>query len=180
MRASVTSELTFEDMRLPAAAMLPGAEGLRGPLGALNEARFGIVFGTTGAARACLEEAIDYATTRTQFDKPIGAFQLTQGKLADMSVAHGTALLLSVHLGRLKEAGILKPAQVSAGKLNNTRVALDIARKARTILAANGISGEYSVMRHANNLESVLTYEGTAEIHQLTIGRELTGLSAFV
>lgn len=180
MRASVTSELTFEDMRLPAAAMLPGAEGLRGPLGALNEARFGIVFGTTGAARSCLEEAIDYATTRTQFDKPIGAFQLTQAKLADMSVAHGTALLLSVHLGRLKEAGSLKPAQVSAGKLNNTRVALDIARKARTILAANGISGEYSVMRHANNLESVLTYEGTAEIHQLTIGRELTGLSAFI
>lgn len=179
MRASVTSELTFEDMRLPAAALLPGAEGLRGPLGALNEARFGIVFGTTGAARSCLETAIDYATTRTQFDKPIGAFQLTQGKLADMSVAHGTALLLSVHLGRLKEAGILKPAQVSAGKLNNTRVALDIARTARTILGANGISGEYSVMRHANNLESVLTYEGTAEIHQLTIGRELTGLSAF-
>ncbi|KAA1394351.1 acyl-CoA dehydrogenase family protein [Aeromicrobium ginsengisoli] len=179
MRASVTSELTFEDMRLPGSALLPGAEGLRGPLGALNEARFGIVFGTTGAARSCLETAIDYATTRTQFDKPIGAFQLTQGKLADMSVAHGTALLLSVHLGRLKEAGILKPAQVSAGKLNNTRVALEIARTARTILGANGISGEYSVMRHANNLESVLTYEGTAEIHQLTIGRELTGLSAF-
>ncbi|MEV7398657.1 acyl-CoA dehydrogenase family protein [Aeromicrobium sp. NPDC092404] len=179
MRASVTSELTFEDMRLPGSALLPGAEGLRGPLGALNEARFGIVFGTTGAARSCLESAIEYATTRTQFDKPIGAFQLTQGKLADMSVAHGQALLLSVHLGRLKEAGILKPAQVSAGKLNNTRVALEIARTARTILGANGISGEYPVMRHANNLESVLTYEGTAEIHQLTIGRELTGLSAF-
>ena len=179
MRASVTSELTLEDVRLPDAALLPGAQGLRGPLGALNEARFGIIFGTTGAARSCLEAAIDYAGTRTQFDKPIGAFQLTQAKLADMSVAHGTALLLSVHLGRLKEAGRITPAQVSAGKLNNTRVALDIARTARTILGANGISGEYPVMRHANNLESVLTYEGTAEIHQLTIGRELTGLSAF-
>jgi glutaryl-CoA dehydrogenase len=179
MRASVTSELTLEDVRLPGAALLPGAQGLRGPLGALNEARFGIIFGTTGAARSCLEAAIDYAGTRTQFGKPIGAFQLTQGKLADMSVAHGTALLLSVHLGRLKEAGRITPAQVSAGKLNNTRVALDIARTARTILGANGISGEYPVMRHANNLESVLTYEGTAEIHQLTIGRELTGLSAF-
>lgn len=179
MRASVTSEITLEDVRLPASAAMPGVEGLRGPLGALNEARFGIIFGTTGAARACLEAAIDYATTREQFDKPIGAFQLTQGKLADMSVAHGQALLLSVHLGRLKEAGVITPAQVSAGKLNNTRVAIDIARKARTILGANGISGEYPVMRHANNLESVLTYEGTAEIHQLTIGRELTGLSAF-
>jgi glutaryl-CoA dehydrogenase len=179
MRASVTSELTLEDVRLPGAALLPGAQGLRGPLGALNEARFGIIFGTTGAARSCLEAAIDYAGTRTQFDKPIGAFQLTQAKLADMSVAHGTALLLSVHLGRLKEAGRITPAQVSAGKLNNTRVALDIARTARTILGANGISGEYPVMRHANNLESVLTYEGTAEIHQLTIGRELTGLAAF-
>lgn len=179
MRASVTSEITLEDVRLPASAVMPGVEGLRGPLSALNEARFGIIFGTTGAARACLETAIDYAKTREQFDKPIGAFQLTQAKLADMSVAHGQALLLSVHLGRLKEAGVITPAQVSAGKLNNTRVAIEIARKARTILGANGISGEYSVMRHANNLESVLTYEGTAEIHQLTIGRELTGLSAF-
>ncbi|MGA8987354.1 acyl-CoA dehydrogenase family protein [Aeromicrobium sp.] len=179
MRASVTSEITLEDVRLPGDAVLPGVTGLRGPLSALNEARFGIIFGSTGAARSCLEAAIDYATTRIQFDKPIGAFQLTQAKLADMSVAHGTALLLSVHLGRLKEAGTITPAQVSAGKLNNTRVAIDIARTARTILGANGISGEYAVMRHANNLESVLTYEGTAEIHQLTIGRELTGLSAF-
>jgi glutaryl-CoA dehydrogenase len=179
MRASVTSELALEDVRLPHDAMLPGARGLSGPLDALNEARFGILFGTTGAARTCVETAIEYAKTRVQFDRPIAAFQLTQQKLADMSLEHGKALLLAVHLGRLKEAGRLTHAQVSAGKLNNTRVALDIARTARTVLGANGISGEYPVMRHANNLESVLTYEGTAEIHALTIGRALTGISAF-
>jgi glutaryl-CoA dehydrogenase len=179
MRASVTSELTLDDVRLPHDAVLPGVLGLRGPLGALNEARFGILFGSTGAARSCVETALEYAKTRIQFDQPIAGFQLTQQKLADMSLEHGKALLLAVHLGRLKEAGRLTHTHVSAGKLNNTRVALDIARTARTVLGANGVSGEYPIMRHANNLESVLTYEGTAEIHTLTIGRALTGISAF-
>ncbi|MBC2961988.1 acyl-CoA dehydrogenase family protein [Nocardioides deserti] len=180
MRASVTSELSLDDVRLPHDAVLPGAQGLRGPLGALNEARFGILFGATGAARSCVETALEYAQSRIQFDRPIAGFQLTQQKLADMSLEHGKALLLAVHLGRLKEAGRLSHAQVSAGKLNNTRVAIEIARTARTVLGANGVSGEYPIMRHANNLESVLTYEGTAEIHTLTIGRALTGISAFI
>jgi glutaryl-CoA dehydrogenase len=179
LRASVTSELVLSDVRLPASAMLPEARGLSGPLGCLNEARFGIVFGAMGAARDCLETAIAYAADRDVFDKPLTAYQLTQAKLADMAVELNKGLLLAVHLGRLKERGELRPEQVSVGKLNNVREAIAIARECRTILGANGISGEYPVMRHANNLESVLTYEGTSEVHQLVIGQALTGQSAF-
>jgi glutaryl-CoA dehydrogenase len=179
LRASVTSELVFDDVRLPASAMLPEARGLSGPLSCLNEARFGIIFGAMGAARDCLETALSYAGDRQVFDKPLSAYQLTQAKLADMAVELNKGILLAVHLGRLKEKGALRPEQVSVGKLNNVREAIAIARKCRTILAANGISGEYPVMRHANNLESVLTYEGTSEVHQLVIGQALTGQSAF-
>ncbi|MGH3465407.1 MAG: acyl-CoA dehydrogenase family protein [Kribbellaceae bacterium] len=179
LRASVTSELVLSDVRLPASAMLPEARGLSGPLGCLNEARFGIVFGAMGAARDCLETAIAYATDRDVFDKPLTAYQLTQAKLADMAVELNKGLLLAVHLGRLKERGELRPEQVSVGKLNNVREAIAIARECRTILGANGISGEYPVMRHANNLESVLTYEGTSEVHQLVIGQAVTGEDAF-
>ncbi|MGC4942811.1 acyl-CoA dehydrogenase family protein [Kribbella sp. DT2] len=179
LRASVTSELILTDVRLPASAMLPEARGLSGPLGCLNEARFGIIFGAMGAARDCLETAISYAGERQVFDKPLSAYQLTQAKLADMAVELNKGVLLAVHLGRLKEKGTLRPEQVSVGKLNNVREAIAIARECRTILAANGISGEYPVLRHANNLESVLTYEGTSEVHQLVIGQALTGQSAF-
>ena len=179
LRASVTSELILADVRLPASAMLPEARGLSGPLGCLNEARFGIIFGAMGAARDCLETALDYAAERQVFDKPLSAYQLTQAKFADMAVELNKGILLAVHLGRLKEKGALRPEQVSVGKLNNVREAIAIARECRTILAANGISGEYPVMRHANNLESVLTYEGTSEVHQLVIGQALTGQSAF-
>jgi glutaryl-CoA dehydrogenase len=179
LRASVTSELVLEGVRLPASAELPGAQGLKAPLGCLNEARFGIVFGAVGAARDCLLTAIDYSRTRVQFDRPIGGFQLTQAKLADMTLEYGKALLLALHLGRAKDRGGLAPAQVSLGKLNNVREALEIARTTRTILGANGITLEYPVMRHANNLESVLTYEGTSEMHALTIGQALTGEQAF-
>ncbi|WP_055474502.1 acyl-CoA dehydrogenase family protein [Gordonia sp. HS-NH1] len=179
LRASVTSELVFDDVRLPASAMLPGAEGLRGPLTALGEARFGIIFGAIGAARDCLEVAIDYAQSREVFDKPLAGYQITQTKIADMALEVGKGHLLAYHLGRLKDRGELTPEQVSVGKLNNTREAIAIARECRTILGANGITLEYPVIRHANNLESVLTYEGTSEVHQLTIGRALTGASAF-
>ncbi|WP_344164302.1 acyl-CoA dehydrogenase family protein [Kribbella yunnanensis] len=179
LRASVTSELVLEDVRLPASAVLPEAQGLSGPLGCLNEARFGIIFGAMGAARDCLETAIAYAGERTVFDKPLAGYQITQSKIADMAVELNKGILLAVHLGRLKEKGTLRPEQVSVGKLNNTREAIAIARECRTILAANGISGEYPIMRHANNLESVLTYEGTSEIHQLVIGQALTGQNAF-
>jgi len=179
LRASVTSELVLEDVRLPAAAMLPEAKGLSGPLSCLSEARFGIVFGALGAARDCLESTIAYARERMVFDKPLTGYQLTQAKLADMSVELGKGMLLAMHLGRLKDAGGLRPEQVSLGKLNNVREAIAIARECRTILAANGITLEYPVIRHANNLESVLTYEGTSEIHQLVIGQALTGTSAF-
>jgi len=179
LRASVTSELVFEDVRLPASAQLPKAQGLSGPLGCLNEARFGIIFGAMGAARDCLETAIAYAGDRLVFDKPLAAYQLTQAKIADMAVELNKGILLAVHLGRLKEKGTLRPEQVSVGKLNNVREAIAIARECRTILAANGISGEYPIMRHANNLESVLTYEGTSEVHQLVIGQALTGQAAF-
>jgi glutaryl-CoA dehydrogenase len=179
LRASVTSELVLDDVRLPASAELPGATGLSGPLSCLNEARFGIVFGALGAARDCLHTALDYAETREQFAKPIAGFQLTQEKLAAMTLEYGKGLLLAVHLGRTKDAGTLAPHQVSAGKLNNVREALTIARTARTILGANGITAEYPVMRHANNLESVLTYEGTSEMHMLIIGQALTGHAAF-
>ncbi|MFD5326202.1 acyl-CoA dehydrogenase family protein [Streptomyces sp. NPDC127092] len=179
LRASVTSELVMEDVRLPADAMLPGARGLSGPLGCLNEARFGIVFGALGAARDCLEAAISYAGDRTVFARPLSSYQLTQQKLADMSLELGKGMLLAVHLGRLKDAGTLAPEQISLGKLNNVREAIAVARECRTILGANGITLEYPVLRHANNLESVLTYEGTSEVHSLVIGKALTGEQAF-
>jgi glutaryl-CoA dehydrogenase len=179
LRASVTSELVLDGVRLPAAAMLPGARGLAGPLGCLNEARYGIVWGAMGAARDCYVTALGYAKTRSQFDRPIAAFQLTQAKLVDMLVELDKGLLLALHLGRLKDAGTLRPQQVSFGKLNNVREALGIARTARTILGANGISAEFPVLRHANNLESVLTYEGTNEIHTLVLGEAVTGIAAY-
>lgn len=179
LRASVTSELTFDGVRLPASAQLPAAVGLKAPLSCLSEARFGIVFGAVGAARDCLQTAVDYAVGRVQFDRPIAAFQLTQSKIADMAVELGKAHLLALHLARLKDKGEITPAQISAGKLNNVREALRIARTARTILGAAGITLDYPVLRHAANLESVLTYEGTSEVHALAIGRELTGLSAY-
>ncbi|MER6977039.1 acyl-CoA dehydrogenase family protein [Streptomyces carpinensis] len=179
LRASVTSELILEDVRLPGDAVLPGVRGLSGPLSCLNEARYGIVFGALGAARDCLDTAIDYARDRDIFDKPLAAYQLTQAKLADMTLELGKGMLLAVQLGRLKDTGLLRPEQVSLGKLNNVREALAIARECRTILAANGITLEYPVLRHANNLESVLTYEGTSEVHQLVIGRTVTGHAAF-
>ncbi|GII31345.1 acyl-CoA dehydrogenase family protein [Planotetraspora mira] len=179
LRASVTASLYFDDVRLPASAALPGVTGLKGPLSCLSEARFGIVWGVVGAARACLEAAVDYATTRVQFGKPIGAFQLTQEKLAWMAVSLGQAGLTAFHLGRLKEEGRLKPQQISFGKLANVRAALDIARQARSVLGANGVTLEYPVIRHMNNLESVLTYEGTQEIHTLVLGEALTGLPAY-
>jgi len=178
-RASVTSELILADVRLPGTAILSGAKGLSGPLACLSEARFGIVFGALGAARDCLLTALEYAGSREQFGRPIAGFQLTQAKLADMTLEYGKGMLLALHLGRLKDAGALTPQQVSLGKLNNVREAITIARECRTILAASGITLEYSVMRHANNLESVLTYEGTSEMHTLVIGQALTGLSAF-
>jgi glutaryl-CoA dehydrogenase len=179
LRASTTSELTLDAVRLPATAMLPGARGLSGPLGCLNEARFGIVFGAMGAARDCLQATLEYAGSRTQFDRPIAGFQLTQAKLADMSVELSKGLLLALHLGRRKDAGTLRPEQVSVGKLNNVREAIGIARTCRTILGGAGITLDYPVLRHANNLESVLTYEGTSEVHQLAIGQALTGISAY-
>ncbi len=179
LRASSTGEIVLDDVRLPADARLPEAAGLRAPLSCLTEARLGIVFGALGAARDCLATALDYAGTRTQFGRPIAGFQLTQAKFADMTVELTKGYLLAVHLGRLADRGELTPQQVSLGKLNNVREAIAIARTCRTILGANGVSGEYPVLRHANNLESVLTYEGTAEIHQLVLGQHLTGLSAF-
>ena len=179
LRASITSELVLDSVRLPSSAVLPGVTGLRGPLSCLTEARFGIVWGVTGAARTCLETAVSYATTRTQFGKAIAEFQLTQSKLAWMAVSLYQAQLLALHLGRLKSAGTLTPVQVSAGKMANARTAIDIARTSRTILAANGVTLEYPVIRHANNLEAVITYEGTEEIHALALGQALTGMSAY-
>ncbi|TDC24365.1 acyl-CoA dehydrogenase [Streptomyces sp. 8K308] len=179
LRASVTSELSLDGVRLPADAALPEARGLRAPLGALSHARYGITWGALGAARSCFETALEYARVREQFGRPIGGFQLTQAKLADMAVELHKGLLLALHLGRRLDAGRLRPEQVSFGKLNNVREALDICRMARTILGANGISMEYPVLRHMANLESVLTYEGTSEMHQLVIGKALTGLDAF-
>ncbi|MGC5291162.1 acyl-CoA dehydrogenase family protein [Micromonospora sp. DT231] len=179
LRASVTGEIVLDDVRLPVDAQLPEAVGLKAPLSCLTEARYGIVWGAIGAARDCLETTLAYATTRTQFGRPLAGFQLTQAKLADMAVELVKAQLLALHLGRLADTHRLRPEQVSVGKLNNVREALAIARQCRTILGANGVSGEYPVMRHANNLESVLTYEGTSEIHQLVVGQRLTGLSAF-
>ncbi|MET7820583.1 acyl-CoA dehydrogenase family protein [Micromonospora zamorensis] len=179
LRASVTGEIALDDVRLPADARLPEAIGLKAPLSCLTEARYGIVWGAVGAARDCLETTLAYATTRTQFGRPLAGFQLTQAKLADMAVELVKGQLLALHLGRLADAHRLRPEQVSVGKLNNVREALAIARQCRTILGANGVSGEYPIMRHANNLESVLTYEGTSEIHQLVVGQRLTGISAF-
>jgi glutaryl-CoA dehydrogenase len=179
LRASVTSELVLDGVRLPADAVLPEVTGLRGPLSCLNHARYGIVWGAMGAARACFETALDYAKGREQFGRPIGGFQLTQAKLADMALELHKGILLAHHLGQRMDAGTLRPEQVSFGKLNNVREAIEICRTARTILGANGISLEYPVMRHATNLESVLTYEGTVEMHQLVLGKALTGLDAF-
>jgi len=179
LRASSTGEITLDDVRLPEAAVLPEVQGLKGPLSCLTEARYGIVWGALGAARECLDTAISYAISREQFGKPLAAFQLTQAKLADMTLELQKGYLLALHLGRRSDDGRLTPEQVSVGKLNNVREAIKIARQCRTILGANGISGEYPVMRHANNLESVLTYEGTSEVHQLIVGQQLTGISAF-
>jgi glutaryl-CoA dehydrogenase len=179
LRASSTGEIVLDDVRVPQDARLPEASGLKGPLSCLTEARYGIVWGALGAARECLHAAIGYAGSREQFGRPIAGFQLTQAKLADMAIELQKGYLLALHLGGLADAGRLRPEQVSVGKLNNVREAIAIARQCRTILGANGISGEYPVMRHANNLESVLTYEGTSEVHQLVIGQKLTGLSAF-
>jgi glutaryl-CoA dehydrogenase len=175
LRASVTSELHLEDCRLPESAVLPGVKGLKGPLSCLSEARYGICWGAVGAGTACYLSALEYAKTRVQWGKPIAAFQLTQRKLVEMMLELQKAQLVAWRLGQLKDAGELHPTQVSVGKLNNVRAALEVAREARTILGASGITTEYPVMRHANNLESVLTYEGTTEIHTLILGEALTG-----
>jgi glutaryl-CoA dehydrogenase len=179
LRASVTSELILDDVRLPGEAVLPGVTGLKGPLSCLNEARYGIAWGAMGAARACYEAALEYATSRVQFGRPVGGFQLIQRKLVDMMVEIEKGTLLALHLGRMKDDERLSPEQVSLGKLNNVREALAIAREARSVLGANGITLEYPVIRHMNNLESVLTYEGTNEIHTLILGEAITGLRAF-
>jgi len=179
LRASITSELLFDDVRLPASAMLPEANSLRGPLSCLNEARFGIVFGAIGAARACLESALAYAGERIAFGKPIAGTQIQQLKLATMAVEVNRGTLLALHLGRLKDDGLLQPEQVSMGKLANVNAALDVCRSARQVLGANGITLEYPVIRHMNNLESVVTYEGTADVHALVVGGALTGIPAF-
>ncbi|MEU4647464.1 acyl-CoA dehydrogenase family protein [Nocardia fluminea] len=179
LRASITAALDFDDVRLPADAVLPESRGLSSPLACLSEARFGIIFGALGAARDCLSSAIDYARTREVFDKSLAGYQLTQAKLADMALELGKGQLLALHLGRLKDRHEITGEQISAGKLNSTREAIKIARECRTILGANGITLDYPVLRHANNLESVLTYEGTAEVHQLVIGKALTDTNAF-
>ena len=179
LRASVTSELVMEDVRLPEHAVLPGVASIRGPLSCLSEARFGILFGVMGSARSCYEAALDYAMTRHQFDAPIASFQLIQQKLVEMMVAVQRGTLLALHLGRLKDQGLLAPEQVSFGKFDNVRTALEVARTARGVLGANGITLEYPVIRHMTNLESVYTYEGTNEIHTLILGQALTGIPAF-
>jgi glutaryl-CoA dehydrogenase len=179
LRASITSELHLDEVRLPADAVLPGVSGLKGPLSCLTEARYGIAWGVTGAARTCLESAIEYARTREQFGKPIGSFQLTQAKLSWMAVDLYRSELLALHVGRLKEQGSVTPVQVSIAKMTNVRSAIDIARQARTVLGASGVTLEYPPIRHANNLEAVLTYEGTEEIHTLAIGQALTGIPAY-
>ncbi len=179
LRASITSELVLTDVRLPDSMRLPEVSTMRGPLSCLNEARYGILWGATGAGRACYEAALAYAKDRVQFDKPIASFQLTQRKLVEMMVRVQKAELVALHLGRLKDQGRLSSAQVSFGKMDNVREALWIAREARSVLGANGITLEYPVIRHMNNLESVYTYEGTNEIHQLVLGQAITGISAF-
>jgi glutaryl-CoA dehydrogenase len=179
LRASVTSEIVLVDVRLPGDAVLPGVSGLKGPLSCLNEARFGIMFGAVGAARACYETALQYSKERIQFDKPIAAFQLTQRKLVEMMIGVNQGMLLAMHLGRKRDEGTLTAEQINFGKLTNVRMALDVAREARSVLGANGITLEYPVVRHMNNLESVYTYEGTNEIHTLVLGQAITGISAF-
>ena len=179
LRASIQCDLTFEDVRLPESAMLPEAKGLRGPFSCLNEARYGIVWGTLGAARSCYEAALDHAREREQFGKPLASFQLTQQKLVNMMLEIEKGTLVALHIGRMKDAGELRSEQISFGKLNNVREALAIAREARTILGGNGITLDYPVIRHMNNLESVLTYEGTSEVHTLILGQVITGEQAF-
>jgi glutaryl-CoA dehydrogenase len=179
LRASVTSELVLDGVEVPEVNRLPEATSLRAPLSCLNEARYGIVWGAAGAARACYEAALEYAKSRVQFDKPIAGYQLTQAKLVEMAVKVGQSTMLAMHLGRLKDAGTLRTEQVSFGKYHNVSAAMEVARSARTILGANGITLEYPVLRHANNLESVLTYEGTHEMHTLILGQAITGLPAF-
>ncbi len=179
LRASVTSELHFEDCRIPAENMLPGVRGLRGPLSCLDEARYGIAWGVNGAAMACYESALNYAKSRAQFGKPIAGFQLTQRKLVVMATELVKAQLMALQLGRLKDEGLAHPVQVSMAKRNNVREALNTAREARSVLGANGITLEYPVSRHMNNLESVYTYEGTDDIHTLIVGQAITGMSAF-
>ncbi len=179
LRASVTSELVLDDVRLPLDAVLPDVKGLKGPLSCLNEARFGIMFGAVGAARSCYESALEYSKEREQFNKPIAAFQLTQRKLVEMMIGVNTGMLLALHLGRKRDEGTLSAEQVSYGKLTNVAMALNVAREARSVLGANGITLEYPVIRHMNNLESVYTYEGTNEIHTLILGQAITGIPAF-
>jgi glutaryl-CoA dehydrogenase len=179
MRASIQTELILSDVRLPGTALLPNVKGLRGPFECLNEARYGIVWGVMGAARDSFQSALDYSQSRLPFDRPLSSFQLTQQKLVDMAVEINKGTLLALHLGRLKDAGRLQPHQISLGKLSNTREAIAIAREARTILGGNGITLEYSPLRHANNLESVRTYEGTDEVHTLVLGHHITGIPAF-
>ena len=179
LRASITSELVLQDVRVPEENVFPEVRTLRGPLSCLNEARYGIVWGAVGAGRACFEAALDYARERIVFGKPISAYQLTQQKLAEMALELNRGALVALHLGRMKDAGTLRQEHVSLGKLGNVRGALEVARSARTILGGNGITLEYPVIRHANNLESVLTYEGTHEVHTLVVGQALTGESAF-
>lgn len=179
LRASVTSELVFDDVRLPSSAELPEVRGMKGPLSCLSEARFGIMFGAVGAARACYEAALEYSKERRMFGKPIGGFQLIQRQLVEMMIGINRGMLLAMHIGRMKDAGTIDAAHISMGKLDNVRMALDVARTARSVLGANGITLEYPAIRHMNNLESVLTYEGTNEIHTLILGQALTGLPAF-
>ena len=179
LRASVTAELSFDDLRLPADAVFPEVRGLKGPLSCLNEARYGILWGAVGAARACYEEALAYSLQRSQFGKTLASFQLSQKKLAEMVIAINNASLAAIQIGRLKDAGTLDPAQVSYGKLANVRAALEVSRSARTMLGGAGITLDHSVMRHMNNLETVMTYEGTEEMHTLSIGAAITGIPAF-
>jgi len=179
LRASVTSELVLQDVRVPDENLLPGSTSLRGPLSCLNEARYGIVWGSVGAGRACFEAALDYARERIVFEKPVSAYQLTQQKLAEMALELNRGLLVALHLGRKKDAGTLRSEHVSLGKMGNVRGAIEVCRSARTILGANGVTLEYPVIRHVNNLESVLTYEGTHEVHTLVVGQAITGENAF-
>jgi glutaryl-CoA dehydrogenase len=179
LRASVTSELVLRDVRIPEENRFPEVSSLRGPLSCLNEARYGIVWGSVGAARACFEAALDYSKERLVFGKPISGYQLTQQKLAEMALEVNRGTLVALHLGRMKDAGTLRPEHVSMGKMGNVRGALEVCRTARTVLGANGITLEYPVIRHMNNLESVLTYEGTHEVHTLVVGEALTGNDAF-